>query len=174
MSNHAKDNLQRLVAAAGISVHRVAQLTGLDHRTIRGILNGVKKPHARTLHRLAAGLGVSVDELFLDPARLLYRRFDRLTNPMVEEALANHCELFDGWTQADFDELNSRVGAGGPLTMEGALCAVRLMNRKRELHGKLDVLLESSQSEVTGEILDVLYKKIVLRPKSARPPQAES
>ncbi len=121
MSKYAKDNLQRLVAAAGVSIHRVAELTGLDNRTIRGILNGVKKPQARTLHRLAAGLGVSVDELFIDPALLLYRRFDSLTNPMVEEALANHGELFEGWTQADFDELQSRVGMGGPLTMEGAL-----------------------------------------------------
>jgi DNA-binding XRE family transcriptional regulator len=171
MSGHAKDNLQRLVAAAGMSIHEVAQLTGLDKRTIRGILNGVKKPHTQTLHRLAVGLGVSVDELFIDPAQLLYRRFDRLTNPMVEEALANHCDLFNGWTQADFDELNSRVGMGGPLTMEGAISAVSLMNRKRDLHGKLDVLLESSQAEVAGDILDVLYEKIALRPKSTILPQ---
>jgi hypothetical protein len=154
-----------------MSIHEVAQLTGLDKRTIRGILNGVKKPHTQTLHRLAVGLGVSVDELFIDPAQLLYRRFDRLTNPMVEEALANHCDLFNGWTQADFDELNSRVGMGGPLTMEGAISAVSLMNRKRDLHGKLDVLLESSQAEVAGDILDVLYEKIALRPKSTILPQ---
>ena len=107
------------------------------------------------------GLGVSVDELFIDPAQLLYRRFDRLTNPMVEEVLANHCDLFIGWTQADFDELNSRVGMGGPLTSEGALTAVRLMNRKRELHGKLDVLLESSQAEVTATFLKYCTKKLL-------------
>ncbi len=166
MSNHAKDNLQRLIAAAGMSISQVAGQTGLDKRTIRGILKGAKKSHARTLHRLAEGLGISVDELFIDPAQLLYRSFDRLTNPMVEEVLENHRELFHGWTQADFDELNSRVGLGGPLTMEGAVTAVRLMNRKRELHGKLDVLLESSQSEVAGEILDVLYEKIAIKPNS--------
>jgi transcriptional regulator with XRE-family HTH domain len=165
MSNHAKDNLQRLLAAAGMSLEQVALSSGLDKRTIRGILNGAKKPHTRTLHRLAAGLGVSVDELFIDPAQLLYRRFDRLTNPMVEEVLANNHKLFEGWTQADFDELHSRVGMGGPLTIEGTLCAVRLMNRKRELHGKLDVLLESSQSEVAADILSVLYDKIAIRPQ---------
>jgi hypothetical protein len=165
MSSHAKDNLQRLVAAAGMTIHEVAQVTSLDKRTIRGILKGVKKPHTRTLHRLASGLGVSVDELFIDPAQLLYRRFDRSTNPLVEEVLADHSNLFHGWTQADFDELNSRVGTGGPLTRDGAMSAVRLMNRKRELHGKLDILLESSQAEVTSDILDVLYKKIALKPK---------
>lgn len=174
MSNHAKDNLQRLMAAAGMSIRQVAQSTGLDKRTIRGILNGVKKPHTRTLHRLAAGLGISVDELFIDPAQLLYRSFDRLTNPMVDEVLENHRELFQGWTQADFDELSSRVGLGGPLTMEGALAAVRLMNRKRDLHGKLDLLLESSQSEVAAEILDVLYEKIALKPNSPLPPHGNA
>jgi transcriptional regulator with XRE-family HTH domain len=162
MSNHAKENLQRLVAAAGMSIHQVAQLTGLDVRTVSGILNGVKKPHARTLHRLAEGLGVSVDEFFIDPSQLLYRRFDRLTNPAVEEIMERHADLFDGWTEADFDELHSRVGMGGPLTEEGALIAVRLMNRKRDLHGKLDVLLESSHAEVAGDILDVLYDKIAV------------
>jgi transcriptional regulator with XRE-family HTH domain len=167
MSNHAKDNLQRLLAAAGVSIRRLSELSGLDKRTIRGILKGDKKPQARTLNRLAAGLGVSVDELFVDPALLIYRRFDRLTNPMVEEAMAAHAELFDGWTQADFDELQSRVGMGGPLTMEGALGAVRLMNRKRELHGKLDVLLESTHADLSADILNALYDKVVLPTKAA-------
>ena len=165
MSNHAKENLQRIVAAAGMSIHQVAEKTGVDKRTIRGILNGVKKPHARTLHRLAQGLGVSVDEFFVDPAQLLYRRFDRLTNPLVEEIVASHADLFQGWTETDFDELHSRVGIGGALTREGALYAVDLMNRKRELHGKLDVLLESSHADVTGDILDVLYDKVALLKK---------
>jgi hypothetical protein len=173
MSNHAKDNLRRLVAAAGLSIHEVAKTTGLDERTIRGILSGVKKPHTRTLHRLAEGLGVSMDELFIDPAQLLYRRFDRQTNPMVEEALASHGELFQGWTQADFDELNSRVGMGGALTAEGAIMAIKLMNRKRDLHGKLDILLESSNAVVTGEILDALYTKIALSPIISNTPQME-
>ena len=109
MSNHAKDNLRRLVAAAGMSITKSPREQGWMNAPLRGILNGVNKPHARTLHRLADGLGVSMDELFIDPAQLLYRRFDRQTNPMVEEALATHGELFQGWTQADFDELNSRV-----------------------------------------------------------------
>jgi transcriptional regulator with XRE-family HTH domain len=169
MSISTQENLRRLMSAAGMSINEIAQRTGIDKRTIRGIISGAKQPHTRTLHRLAAGLGVSVDELFIDPARLLYRFFDRLTNPMVDEVVANHGELFIGWTEADFDELNSRVGIGGPLTVEGALAAVRHMNRKRELQEKLDLLLESSHADVAGDILDVLYEKIALIPK---PPNA--
>ena len=65
-------------------------------------------------------------------------------------------------TEADFDELHSRVGAGGALTAEGAVAAVQQMNRKRELHEKLALLLESSQAEVAAGILNVLYEKVVV------------
>ena len=140
----------------------MAEQTGLHVRTVRGILRGDKKPHARTLHRLAEGLGVAVDEFFVDPAQLVYRRFDRQTNPVVAEVIEDHKELFHGWTEADFDELHSRVGTGGALTVEGALAAVRQMNRRRELHDKLDLLLESSQAEVAAGILNVLYEKVVV------------
>jgi transcriptional regulator with XRE-family HTH domain len=159
MPDYARENLSRLMAAGGLSISGVAGQTGLHFRTIRGILRGGHRPHARTLHRLAEGLGVSVDEFFVNPAQLLYRRFDRRTNPLVADAIADHKELFAGWTEADFDELHSRVGAGGALTAEGALAAVRQMNRKQRLHEKLDVLLESSHAEVAAGVLDVLYEK---------------
>ena len=167
MSDHSGENLLRLMAAAKLSIQQVAQATGVDQRTIRGITSGDNKPHPRTLHRLAEGLGVSVDEFFVDPAQLLYRCFDRHTNPLVEEVLESEGHLFEGWREADFDELHSRVGAGGALTREGALAAVRQMNRKRELHDKLDVLLESSHAQTVGGIVDLMYAEVV-------PPPADS
>ena len=162
MSIHARENLLRLMAARGLTISGVAEQTGLHVRTVRGILRGDKKPHARTLHQLAEGLGVPVDEFFVDPAQLLYRRFDRQTNPVVAEVIETNRELFHGWSETDFDELHSRVGAGGALTVEGALAAVGQMNRKLELHDKLDLLLESSQAEVAAGILNVLYEKVVV------------
>ena len=162
MSDHARENLSRLMAAGGLSLTRAAEQTGLDVRTIRGILRGGHRPQARTLHRLAAGLGVSVDEFFVDPAQLLYRHFDRQTNPLVAEVIADHKELFAGWTEADFDELHSRVGAGGALTVEGAVAAAGEMNRKRQLHEKLDLVLESSHANVAAGVLKVLYEKVVV------------
>ena len=161
MAEHTGENLLRLMAAGELSIGDVAQRTGLDERTIRGITRGTHKSHARTLHRLAEGLGVSVDEFFVDPAQLLYRRFDRSTNPVVEEVLQDRPELFDGWCEADFDELHSRVGTGGALTREGALGAVGDMNRKRELHDRLDVLLESSHAATVSGMLDLMYRQIV-------------
>jgi transcriptional regulator with XRE-family HTH domain len=169
MSDYAGANLLRLMAAGELSVAEVAQRSALDERTIRGITGGSHRPHARTLHRLAGGLGVSVDEFFLDPAQLLYRRFDRRfdgrfdrqTNPVVAEVLQQHAELFEGWGEADFDELHSRVGTGGPLTFDGAVTAVRHMNHKHALHDKLDVLLESSQAKTVSGLLELLYEQVV-------------
>ena len=162
MSDYAGENLRRLMAERGLSIRQLARKTGVDERTVRGILNGTNTPHARTLHRLAEGLGVAADEFFLRPAQLLYRHFDRGTNPVVEEVMEAHRELFVDWAEADFDELHSRVGTGGGLTFEGAVAVVRRMNRKRELHDKLDLLLESSHAELVRGIMELLYKEVLL------------
>jgi len=140
-----------------MTIEQVAAKSRVDQRTIQGILDGSKRPHARTLHRLAAALAVSPDEFFLDPARLVYRCFDQATNPLVAEVMENHPESFSGWTEADYEELNSRFGTGGPLTAEGALAAVEAMNRNRKTLEQLAVLLESSQAELIRGIVAVMY-----------------
>jgi len=162
MSAQFRANLQRLMAAAGLSIHGLAERAGVDERTIRGLLAG-NKPHARTLHRLADGLGVSADEFFVQPTQLLYRHFDRVTNPLVDEVVESQPEVFQDWTEADFDELHSRFGTGGPLTREGVLESARRMNRKREVIDKLNLLLETGEANVLGGIIDLFYEKIGLR-----------
>jgi transcriptional regulator with XRE-family HTH domain len=162
MADYAS-NLRRLMARFGLTLQQVIDQSGLDERTVKGILAGTKKPHPRTLHRLAAGLGVVADELFQDPARLAHRLFDRATNPVVDEVIAAHGELFDNWTEADFDELYSRFGAGGGLTAAGALEAVSAMNRKRVVHDKVALLLESGEAELLTGVVDLLYSRIVVQ-----------
>jgi transcriptional regulator with XRE-family HTH domain len=161
MTHYVQENLRRLITQLGWTIDQVAEKSGLDLRTIRGILEGTNRPQARTLNRLARGLGVSSNELFLDPARLLYRHFDRQTNPVVVEVVEGHPELFLGWTEAEFDELHSRVGTGGPLTAEGTVAAVVKMNRNRSLHEKLALLLETGQAELIRSIVEVMYEKVV-------------
>lgn len=160
MADQTAENLRRLMATLGLTLDQVVQRTGLDRRTIQGILDGSNRPQPRTLHRLAQGLNVEVDEFFLDPAQLLYRQFDRQTNPVVDEVVKTYPELFTEWTAADFDELHSRVGTGGPLTVEGALAAVRAMNENREAHEQLSVLLESSQAQLARTLLRALYEQV--------------
>lgn len=138
------------------------EATGLSERTVKAMLGGKSKPHARTLHRLAAGLGVLTDEFFQNPSLLAHRLFDRSTNPVVQEVVSGCPELFEGWTEADFDELYSRFGTGGALTAAGTTAVVVAMNRKREIHQKVALLLESGQADLLGGFVDLLYQQIIL------------
>ncbi len=159
--NAISENLRRLMVEGNFTIGDVVAATGLDRRTLQGILEGNTRAHARTLHRLAKGLDVAVDEFFVSPSQLLCRRFNRETNPGVEEAVAAEPGLFEGWTELDFDELRSRFGAGGELTLEGAVEAARQMNRNHRLHDMLAFLLETNQSDVIAGILEVMYEKAV-------------
>lgn len=153
-------NLRRLMAREGLSIDRVTELTGLDHRTIKSILNRATKPHARTLHRLAQGLGVSTDELFHPPSLLAHPAFDRQTNPAVQSVVRSQPELFHDWTPADFDELYSRVGTGGELSESGTLAAAQQMNARREILTKVQEILESSEAPLLTGFIDLLYEKM--------------
>ena len=155
-------NLRRLMARLGLTLEEVVEATGLSARTVKDLLGGKSKPHARTLHRLAAGLGVSSDELFQNPSLLAHRLFDRHTNPAVDEVVNSHPQWFEGWSQRDFEELYSRFGTGGALTEPGATSVVQTMNRKREVHKKVALLLESGEAELLTGLVELLYQKIVL------------
>lgn len=155
-------NLHRLIARLGVTLTHVVECTGVDERTVRAILAGKHKPQSRTLHRLAAGLGVDADEFFQDPSLLAYRAFDRATNPVVDEVVESHPKLFSGWSHADFDELYSRMGTGGALTLTGTLAAVEQMNRKHEVMRKVAVLLETGEAELLTSMVEVLYQRVVI------------
>ena len=94
-------NLKRLMARCNLTVAQVAERSGLDLRTIRGVLNVRTTPHATTLHRLANGLGADVDELFA------HRNGEM--HPAVKSLVASQPALFGGWTAVEFDELERRI-----------------------------------------------------------------
>jgi len=151
------------MARRGLTLEQVVECSGLDERTVKAIARGITTPHARTLHKLAAGLGVSTDELFQDPSLLAYRSFDHETNPMVEQVVSDNPELFAGWTQRDFDELYSRFGDGGAVTTQGAITMVEAMNRKREVHNKVALVLESSEGDLLADFVELLYQRVAAR-----------
>ena len=159
MVEHTGDNLRRLMAERGLSTKDVIEITGLDRRTVGGILAGTHRTHPRTITRLAESLEVSADEFFITPGQLVYRHFDAQTNAVVEEVVDEHPDLFQDWTEADFDELHSRMGTGGGLTRDGAVAAAEGMNHRRELHRKLDLLLETSHADVIGGMIDAAYER---------------
>jgi transcriptional regulator with XRE-family HTH domain len=154
-------NLRRLMARDGLTFGDVVQATGLDERTVRGLARGTNRPHAQTLHKLAQGMGVLVDDLF-QPLVASPQRFDRATNPEIESIAYNRPELFHRWSDSDFDELFSQFGTGGPLSESGVMAAVEAINRKRSLLQQVCVILESSESELLSDLVRLLYRRIAV------------
>lgn len=155
-------NLRRLLAQHGLTIAEVAGRAKVDRRTVQAVLNDSGKPHPKTIHRLAEAFGVAADEFYVEPSQLLYRQFDRETNPLVNEVVEAHSGLFDGWTTDDFDELHSRFGSGGALTHDGVITAAEEMNLRRALHEKLSLLLESSHRDLAQKMIELLYDQAIL------------
>jgi transcriptional regulator with XRE-family HTH domain len=152
-------NLPRLMARHGLTYDDVVAATGLDERTIRALIRCQNTPHARTLNKLAAGLGVPVEELFRPVPRSPALDFDRATNALVEEVVAQHPALFSGWTDAEFSELTSRFGTGGALSEPGILAAAEAMNAKRTLLDQVSAILESGEASALREYVAFLYER---------------
>ena len=156
-------NVRRVMARLNMTLADVVAATGLDERTVRSILRGAARPQAKTLHKLAAGLGIESDELFAD-ASGRQAAFDRQSNPAVAEAIQNHPKLFANWTAADFEELFSRVAVGGELTEEGALAAAQEMNRRRQVLSQAAVVLESAEGDLLREFISLLFRRVTAPP----------
>jgi len=156
-------NLRRVMAREDLTFDDVVAATGLDDRTLRALVRARNNPHARTLHKLATGLGVSVDELFRPPGRWSPRQLDRAANSLVDGVVARHSELFAHWSEADFDELYSRFGTGGQLTEEGILTAAQSTNARRDLWRQVSVILESGEAELLAEFVEMVYRRVTVR-----------
>jgi putative transcriptional regulator len=160
-------NLRRLMARDGLTFDEVVAATGLDERTLRALARGMNNPQARTLHKLAHGLGVPVDDCFRPPGRLAPRQFDRATNSLIEGAISGHAAVFSNWSEADFDELYSRFGTGGQLTDAGVLAAAQAMNAKRDLWRQISIILESGEAELLAEFVELLYRRATIAASAA-------
>ena len=161
-------NLRRMMARDNLTFENVVAATELDERTLRSLARGAANPHARTLHKLAQGLGVPIDELFRPPGHVSPRQFDRATNSLEENFAAQHPETFRNWSQADFDELYSRFGTGGQLTEDGISAAAEATNLKRDLWRRISVILESGETELLTQVVDVLYRRAAAPSPSGR------
>ena len=153
-------NVRRLMARLNLTLQDVVEASELDERTVRSILQGAARPHARTLHKLAAGLGVEADELFQDLSQTSRVAFDRATNPAVSAAIDARPELFADWTTSEFEELFSHMAVGGELTEEGVLTSAEAINARRQLFGQVAVILESGEADHLREFIAMLYRRV--------------
>jgi transcriptional regulator with XRE-family HTH domain len=159
-------NLRRLMARHDLTVQSLAEISGVDVRTVKSLLKSRQRPHATTLHKLAAGLGVSADEFFrpvadgTGAAPAAVRTFDRSTNPAVAAALAAEPERFVDWSADELDELFSRVGTGGELNEKGVAAAAGLIESRREVLQKAAVILDTDEAELLRGFVEMLFARV--------------
>lgn len=68
--------LQELIDAKGITVNKLATLSGITQSTVENVVHGkTHNPKLKTLHRLACGLDMTISEL-LDFPEMNETRFD--------------------------------------------------------------------------------------------------
>jgi len=164
-------NLRRLMVRQGWSLGELALASGIDERTIRGILSGGQRPQNRTLQRLAETLHAPTDELFQDPSLLAHRLFDRATNPVVDEVVAAEPALFRGWSERDYDALYSRFGVGGALTRDGARAAAQAINRQRRVLDQVALILETHEADLLAAIVETLHHRVCVSAEDGLPAQ---
>lgn len=155
-------HLRRVMAQEGWTYDDVVNATGLDARTVRSIAQSNQTPQAKTLHKLAAGLGVDVEEL-IAPVEQTAASFDAATNTALDTVLVESPEVFVNWSRDDFAELASRFGIGGALSETGVLRAAEAMNRKRETLSKAKLLLESKHATTLTDLVDALYQSALAK-----------
>lgn len=158
------ENFRILLARSGFSAEELSQRCSVHLRTIRKILAGGCNPHPSTLGKLAAGLGVDVEDFFCEAARRRYRRWDRAANREIDDAIRERPELFQGWTEVDFDVIYSRFGTGGPLTREGVEAMAQMQNEARLAYSQLALVLESPDRELALSLLRLLYSRNIVAP----------
>lgn len=63
-SDVIRGRLQYLIDQRGITVNRLATLSGITQSTVENVIHGkTRNPKLKTLHRLACGLDMTVSEL---------------------------------------------------------------------------------------------------------------
>lgn len=166
----------------GMELQELASLAGISRTTLYHLERGhTGRLRATTLQKIARALGLTVEEL-LSPARRApsphdthaARRFDRVTNPLVEVVMQDQPRLFDGWSDDDVDELYSTFGTGGPLSEQGVVNAAEAINRKRDAIQKLHIVLETHLRDHALHMIELLYELVEapssgVREESPRP-----
>lgn len=166
-----RKNFLKELRRTGLTLKELSEKSGVSMQTLRYWKRvGIRFGRNVNLDAVAQVLGIE------DPACLFeesppdpgsqrvrtppddVREIDRRTNPHIEEVSRDQPQLFQDFDDDDWRELYSLHGTGGPLTVEGVFRHAELINRKRDLRAKFDLLLESDHLDALGHLIDVLYR----------------
>lgn len=169
--------IARLVAERGWNQEAFARHAGLNRNTVRQILtNANKRLHNQTVRQCADALGVPVHDLHELPlekllprvrrfaaaanARTDAQRLELATQPELQRWMERHPERAKSLTGEEVDELLSLQGTGGPLTRFGVEHFVGLIERKRELKRRIEIIAGTEYLEMLEQLIGLIYEKI--------------
>jgi transcriptional regulator with XRE-family HTH domain len=170
------EKIARLAAERGWNLETFARAAKLNRITVRQIMTRPdKRLRNQTIKQCADAFGLSVNDLTNLPLEKLlpHARHDgratgvdaRLaalaaTQPELQAWLERHPDRGATLSPAEIDELASLQGTGGPLTQFGVDHFVKLLERKRELKRRLDLIAGTEYIDLAEQLLGLIYDKI--------------
>ncbi len=113
--------LRRMMVERDLTLRQVVKATKLHERTVKAILRGKGKPHARTLHALASGLDFDASEFFPMPDNSTAVVVPLADKPILERAAAALQSEYRDVLLGTIDLITKHSQAVGvPETMESA------------------------------------------------------
>ena len=175
-SVNLRGKIASLVRERGWSQKEFARRAGLSRQTVREVLDQAcpRRLRNQTIFGCAQALDMSVTQL-CDPAKFAASnpaghanrpfltedlRYDLATQPQVREWLDNEKTDAARYTQDEIAELLSMQGTGGPLTEEGLKAALRLLDRKRRLIERIQVIAGTEHLDLLEGIVECLFERV--------------
>jgi len=176
-STELAGKITRLVEERGWNQEDFARITNLNRHTIRQILQGHgRKLRNATIQACARALGLSVSELRSLPLERLLPRMrgqspveaderlkrimDQVSQPELLAWLQRNEDRARQLTPSEIEELISMQGAGGPLETVGVGRMIELLERKRELIGRVHAIAGSEYLALLEQFVGLVYDKI--------------
>jgi len=172
--------IARLVRQRGWNQEECARIAGVSRLTVRGILQATpRRLHNATLAKFARALDLTVNDLCELPLETLLARphksgtddqqsepkkharaYEEATQPELLAWAQDHGQRAGKLSPAEWDELLSLQGTGGPLTADGVEKFVDLIERKRILQEKIAAIAGTEQIDLLEQFVELLYEKI--------------
>jgi hypothetical protein len=169
--------IARLVEERGWSQEEFARQAQLNRLTVRRLLLQKDcRVRVATISACARSLGLSVHELRSLPLdvllsrqqlqeragsqKVLHRLYEQATQPELIAWLERNAERARALQPDELDELYSLQGTGGPLTSQGVEHFVRLVERKRRLKERIDVIAGTHYLDLLEQVVDLVYERI--------------
>jgi transcriptional regulator with XRE-family HTH domain len=169
--------IARLVEERGWNQEDFARITNLNRQTVRQILRAEgRKLRNVTVQACAKALGLTVSELRALPLERLLPRMhgrpaadgedailrllEQATQPELRHWIERNPDRARDLGDAEFDELLSLQGDGGPIARYGVEQFIVRIERRRRLVQQVKAVADSDYLELLEQLVGLLHEKV--------------